>query len=350
MTPLASAPWIGLLLVLVAGSMCGVFALPMRFMGRWSWENVWAIFILIACVGLPVVVTWSTAGNFVPVLRATPGHAVAAACLTGFAWGFGAIMFGQGVSAIGMAMSNTLVLALSAALGSFLPMMVLAPERLQQPQGIAIVCGTAIGLAGIVCFGFAGFGRDRSQASEMEEVRGSMVGNARPFGVGLLLCAGAGVLSAVLNIGYSLAQPVIATAVRSGDSSFAGSNIVWLLALGSGAIPNLCFCAYLIRKNRSWYKFSLPGSAKLYMGAIVMGLLWGGDITVYGLASPKLGKLGPAIGWPVKLITGLITANAAGILIGEWRSTRNVERRWLAAGFVILLIAIAVLGWSSRLA
>ncbi len=345
-----SSTLLGLTLVLVAGLMCGIFSMPMKFMGRWAWENVWAIFIFVSCLALPVVTTWLTAGNFIVVLRDTPSKAVIAACVAGFAWGFGAIMFGQGVSAIGVAMSNTLVLAISAALGSFLPMLVLAPERLHQPQGKAILCGTAIGLIGIVCFGLAGFAKERSQISDMEEVRGAMVGAARPFGVGLLLCVGAGVLSAVLNIGYSLAQPIVRVAQQHGDSSFAGSNIVWLLALGSGAIPNLCFCAYLLTKNRTWSRYSVPSPWKLYVAAILMGLVWGGDISVYGFASPRLGKLGPAIGWPLKLIAGLVTANLAGIVVGEWKSTRAQDRRWMAVGFVMLVLAAAVLGWSSTLA
>lgn len=350
MTTLSSTPWMGLVLVVLAGGMCGIFALPMRFLGRWSWENVWAVFIVVSCIVLPAAVALYTAPNLMRVLHAVPGHAVAAACIAGFAWGFGAIMFGQGVSAIGLAMSNTLVLAISAALGSLLPMIVLAPERVHQPQGLAIICGTAIGLAGIVCFGYAGFARDRSQASEIEQARGAMVGNARPFGIGLLLCAGAGVLSAVLNIGFSLARPVITTAAQHGDSAFAGSCIVWLLALGSGAIPNLAFCGYLMAKHGSWRKFAASDGVMLYLAAVLMGLLWGGDILTYGYASPMLGKLGPAIGWPVKLIVGMLTANLAGMLLGEWRSTRAPERRWLAVGFVILFVAIAVLGWSSRLA
>jgi L-rhamnose-H+ transport protein len=258
-------------------------------------------------------------------------------------------MFGQGVSAIGVAMSNTLVLAISAALGSFLPMIVLAPERARQPQGLAIMAGTVIGMVGIACFGYAGFARDRSQANRTEQVSRTMVGKARPFRVGLLLCAGAGVLSAVLNIGFSLAQPVIVTAVRSGDSAFAGSCIVWLLALGAGSIPNLIFCAYLMTRHASWRNFVTPRSIPLFSASVLMGLLWGGDILVYGVASGRLGKLGPAIGWPVKLIVGMVTANVAGMVFGEWNATRATERRWLAAGFVTVLLAVSVLSWSSTL-
>lgn len=344
-----SALTTGVSFALVAGVMCGAFAMPMRYLGRWSWENVWAIFILVSCVLMPVVVAWETAPGWAGILRAAPLRAVAAAPLAGFAWGFGAIMFGQGVSAVGVSMANTLVLSISASLGSLLPMGLLAPEKLSQPQGHAIVLGALVGTTGIVCCGYAGLLREKSQEKEKEKLRAGMVGSARPIAVGLALSIGAGLLSAVLNVGYSFAQPVVAEAVRAGYSSFAGSNIIWLLMLTSGALPNLCFCAYLLRKNASWKNYAVRDSTVLYTLAVLMGLLWGGEIFLYGFASPKIGKLGPAIGWPLKLIAALITANAIGCFIGEWKLTRAGDRRWMAAGLAVLVSAILILARASTL-
>lgn len=340
---------LGITLAIIAGIMNGIFTLPMRYMGRWAWENVWALFILVSCVIMPIVVVRTTVPGFAEVLAGVPHRAVALACVSGFAWGFGAIMFGQGISAVGISMANTLVLAISASLGSFIPILLLAPERLHQSQGKAITLGALIGIAGIACCGYAGFLKERSQKGGAKVARGKMVGHARPFAIGLLLCVGSGLLSAVFNIGYSAAQPVLATAIRMGHSAFAGSNLIWLLMLVSGAVPNLCFCAYLLHKNRSWAKYREPGAGHLYVLAIVMGLLWGGNTFVYGFASPALGKLGPAIGWPLTLITGLITANICGFSTGEWKFTRIKEQRWMAVGLVVLLVAIVALGWSSTL-
>jgi L-rhamnose-H+ transport protein len=341
---------LGITFALVSGIMNGTFTLPMRYLGRWSWENVWAVFILISCVVMPFAVVAITVPGFAQVLTEAPSGAVAMACLTGFAWGFGAIMFGQGVSAVGISLANTLVLAISASIGSFLPILLLAPERLRQAQGEAILAGTLIGIAGIVCCGYAGFLKEKSQKDQADRVRGEMVGHRRPFGAGLALCVGSGLLSGVFNIGYSSAQPVLETAVRMGYSTFAGSNLVWFLMLTSGAVANLCFCGYLFRKNGSWGKYTVSNAAPLFGLAIAMGLLWGGSIFVYGFAAPKLGKLGPAIGWPLSLIAGLLTANAWGFFAGEWKLTRLKDRRWMAAGVLVLLLAIVTLGWSGTLA
>lgn len=333
----------------LAGIMCGAFALPMKYLGRWSWENVWAIFILVSCVLMPIVIVWATVPGFLEVFKQCPPAAIAAAAISGFAWGFGAIMFGQGVSALGISMANTLVLAVSASFGSFLAMGLIAPEKFGQAQGHAIVLGTIAGVAGIACCGYAGLLREKSQAVEKEKLRGDMVGVARPMVAGLALCIGAGLLSAVLNIGYSAAQPLLGAAVSAGYSPFAGSNLIWLLVLVSGAVPNLGYCAYLLGKNESWRKYALPGSGVFYALTVMMGLLWGGDIFLYGFASPKIGRLGPAIGWPLKLIVGLATANLLGYFTGEWKMTRARDRRWMTAGFLVLLIAILILARASTL-
>jgi L-rhamnose-H+ transport protein len=341
----------GIFLAVLSGLMNGVFTLPMRFLGRWSWENAWAVFILVSCVLMPMGIALATVSRFGDLLRLAPTRVIVFAAVAGFAWGFGAIMFGQGVSAIGIAMGNTLVLAISSSLGSLLPILILAPERLLQPQGKAIVLGTLVAILGISACGYAGFLRERSEKNQdAKSARGDMVGQARPFWVGLLLCTGAGLLSAVFNIGYSSAQDLIAIATRLGNSSFAGSNLVWLLMLTSGAVANLAFCGYLFRKNQSWTKYSHPKVLPLYALAILMGLLWGGSIFVYGAAAPRLGKLGPAIGWPLSLTVGLLTANLCGMLAGEWKLSHRAERMWMIAGLAILLVAIITLGWSSTLA
>jgi L-rhamnose-H+ transport protein len=335
----------GITLAVISGLMNGTFTLPMRYLGRWSWENVWTVFITVACLVMPVAILFTTVTHPLAVLSAAPTRAELIAIGTGFMWGFGAVMFGQGVSALGISMANTLVLAISASLGSFLPILILAPERLRQPQGEFIMLGTIVAMAGIGCCGYAGIVRERIE-KQLETAPREMVGSARPLWAGLLLCSGSGLLSALFNIGYSASQGIIASAARLGNGPFAGSNVVWLLALVSGAITNLGFCAYLFRKNRSWSNFRRPGVAPFFGLAILMGLLWGGSIFVYGSAAPKLGKLGPAIGWPISLTAGLLTANVCGFLAGEWKLAPTSARRWMLVGVGILLGSIGILGWS----
>ena len=338
---------IGISLAIASGIMNGIFTLPMRYLGAWEWENVWSLFILAACILLPAVVLLTTVPGATHILAAAPVDAERAALLGGFLWGFGAIMFGQCVSALGIALANTIVLAVSSCLGSLLPLLLLDPSKLVTATGHFLMAGTAVAVVGIALCGRAGFLREREAQGAGTETR-TMVGHARPLWVGILLATGSGIFSAVFNIGYSLAQPIITTAQKAGLSAVAGANLVWWLMLGAGAVANLVFCIYLFGKNHSAKKFVRSGGARLYWLAALMGLLWGGSIFVYGSAATRLGRLGPAIGWPISLAVGLLVANLAGIFAGEWRNASVAAQRWLRSGIAVLLVAIGLLSWASR--
>lgn len=343
-----SAVALGAVLALVSGVMNGLFTLPMRFLGRWSWENVWSVFIVGACLLLPGGIVTCVAPGSWRMLAHAPQHAVLIALCTGFAWGFGAIMFGQSVSAIGIALANTFVLAISSALGSLLPMLFLTPGKIHERAGHMLLLGIGIEIAGFALCGRAGVLRESaSRANETAAQRGDLVGKARPISVALLLVFGSGVLSAVFNIGFALAHPIIEYGQQSGLSLFASTNLIWVLMLGGGAVSNLGFCAYLLSKHKSAPKFRQAGSLRLYLLGTVMALLWGGSIFVYGAATPKLGVLGPSIGWPLSLATGLLVANAVGLFLGEWKGAPRGARAWMFTGIAILLVAIVVLGKAS---
>lgn len=332
----------GGLLAIVSGLMNGSFTTPMRFLGRWEWENVWSVFIVGSCIILPTAILAIGQVPLWSVVAAAPGGAVAAAVITGFAWGFGAIMFGQSVSAIGISLANTLVLAISSALGSLVPMLVLAPQKIGESAGQHILIGVAIAVAGIGLCGYAGHLR---QAGPQE--RGEMVGHARPLGVGLLLATGSGLLSAVFNIGFALAHRVAVAGQSLGLTDLASTNVIWWLMLVSGSIANLGFCVYLFVKNKSFDRFRRVPLPRYYALAGLMALLWGGSIFVYGAAASRLGSLGPAIGWPLSLATGLLLANAIGLALGEWKHASPRAHAWMYAGLAVLLAAIVQLSGAS---
>lgn len=338
---------LGALLALLSGVMNGLFTTPMRFLGRWSWENVWSVFIVGACLVLPAGIVALTAPDSWSILAQSPRHAVLIAVATGFAWGFGAIMFGQSVSAIGIALANTFVLAISSAFGSLLPMLFLAPQKLHERSGRMILTGIAIEICGIVLCGRAGVLRERASREDEIAQRGDLVGTARPLTIALLLVVGSGLLSAIFNIGFALAQPIAQYGQQQGLSVFASTNLIWVLMLGGGAVSNLAFCTYLVIKNRSMSKFSQPGSLRLYVLGAMMALLWGGSIFVYGAATPRLGTLGVSIGWPLSLATGLLVANMIGLMVGEWKGAPSGSLRWMFTGIAILVVAIVVLSKAS---
>ena len=338
---MSSTILLGAFLATLSGLMNGSFTLPMRFLGRWEWENVWSLFILFACLLIPTAIVTVVAPQSWQVIASAPAQAVVIAVITGFAWGFGAILFGQSVSAIGISLANTLVLAISSALGSLFPIVLLAPQKLFQRSGEKILGGVAIEIAGIALCGWAG--RLREKAGNARADRGDMVGRARPVKVALLMACGSGVLSAIFNIGFSLAQPIIDCGRAAGLSQFASTNLIWWIMLGSGALSNLGFCVYMFRKHGSAKKFLQPGIMRLCGLSLLMALLWGGSIFVYGASAPRLGALGTSIGWPLSLAVGLLLANAIGIALGEWKHAPRGALTWMYSGIAVLLVAVVVL-------
>lgn len=332
----------GALLAVLSGGLNGTFTLPMRFLGRWEWENVWSVCIGSSCVLMPAAIISLTVPGSWSVLLQAPAGAISIALATGFAWGFGSVLFGQSVSAIGISLANTLVLAISSALGSVLPILLLSPGDLFRPSGGRILGAVSVELLGIALCGYAG--RLREQFAGLDSGRGGMVGRARPIGLALPMIVGAGLLSAVFNIGFSLAHPISDCARAAGLSEFASKNLIWFLMLGAGSVSNLGFCFFLIRKNRSAGKFTQPGSGRLWGLSALMGLLWGGSIFVYGVAVPKLGSLGTSIGWPLSLTVGLLVANSVGIGMGEWRQAPKRAQRLMYSGIAVLIVAAVLLG------
>lgn len=341
---MSSIVLVGVLLAVLSGLMNGSFTLPMRFLGRWEWENVWALFIVFSCLLMPTVIVTVVAPASWSVVAQAPAGAVWIAILTGFSWGFGALLFGQSVSAIGISLANTLVLAISSALGSLLPILLLAPEKLLLPTGKRILAAVAVELAGIALCGWAG--RMRESTAGVGAERGGMVGHARPIGAALLMAAGSGVLSAVFNIGFSLAQPIADYGRAAGLSQLSSTNLIWWIMLAAGALANLGFCFFLFRRNRSLQKFVQPGSLRLYAFSALMALLWGGSIFVYGAAAPRLGTLGTSIGWPLSLAVGLLLANVIGMVLGEWKHASRRALSSMFSGIVLLMAAIVLLGWA----
>jgi L-rhamnose-H+ transport protein len=325
---------IGILLATLSGICNGLFTAPMKLQSRWRWENTWFIFILVACLVMPCGFVFAAGNQWHPILATAPSRAVWSAILFGFAWGFGAICFGRSVERLGVSIANTLVIGLSSALGSLFPLLIAGALRFDARQ-MVLFLGILSFLIGVWLCGEAGRLRDGSAA-------------VRPPITGYFFAVMAGVMSAVFNIGYSLALPIADAGIQMGYSRFTATNCIWLLMLAAGSIPNLVYCLVLMRRNHTVKLIFSPSAARGWALSITMGLLWGGSIFLYGAATPRLGDLGPSIGWPLSLAVGLLVANLMGALLGEWRGANPAVIRKMNLGVSTLLFAIVMCALSTR--
>ncbi len=325
----------GVALAVLSGLCNGLFTTPMKLESRWKWENIWFTFILVACLLMPAALVFSSAGWSTALMRA-PRYSVLAALSFGFAWGFGAICFGKSVHSIGVSMANTLVIGLSSAMGSLVPLFMKSEVHLDSKQ-LVLFAGVIALLIGVAVCGKAGRMRDGEQ-----QTQGTV-----PL-AGYLFALAAGVMSAVFNIGYAMALPISDTGVGIGLSRFAATNCIWLLMLGAGSIPNIVYCMLLMYRNQTGQLLRVPASWSSWGRSSAMGLLWGGSIFLYGAATPRLGAFGPSVGWPLSLAVGLLVANLMGVLLGEWRGAAGRPVKWMWIGLAVLLAAIALCGISTR--
>lgn len=264
----------GMLLAVLSGVANGLFSAPMKIKTQWKWENIWFGFILVACVFMPVVIVALGVPRWPQIYAASPPNALLFAVVFGFLWGFGAIFFGRSVDRLGVSLANTLVIGLSSALGSLVPLAMTGHIEIGRKE-MTLLGGVATFLIGVSLCGKGGRLRD----AEID-IRLATPSNT---GTGYVFAIVSGVMSAVFNIGYTLALPIAAAGVALGESRFGATNCIWLLMLCAGAMPNLVYCAMLMHKNQTG-KLLVAG-APLWPWALstLMGRLWGGSIFLYGL-------------------------------------------------------------------
>ena len=332
---------LGLLILLLAGAMNGSFTLPMKFTRQWAWENTWLAWTIFALGAFPPLLTLAT----VPNLRQAFVVAGAAPILTvaacGAGWGISQVFFGLAVDAVGIALAFSVILGIGTAVGSLTPLVQMHSEKIFTPGGMVILLGVFLVLLGVgIC---AAAGRKR------EAALGKGATGKPSIGGGLVFCAISGVGSALVNIGLSYGKPLTDAAELSGASPMWAPNAVWLPLMCAGGVPNLIYCLYLLRKNRTGGRFGTSGTGAYWLLAALMAFFWFGSTVLYGVATVELGPLGPVLGWPLFMSLIVITASAWGVATGEWRNTGKQPLRVMSAGVAVLVLAICVLSVAGRM-
>ncbi len=333
---------LGLILVLLGGLLQGSFALPMKRMPAWRWENTWLVYSVTGLVIVPWLVLWLTVPHFAEVFHQASTKTLIEVALFGFGWGVGSTLFGVGISRLGMALTFAIVLGFTSAFGSLLPLVILQPEQLFTRQGYALMAGLVLVIFGIVLCAIAGNRREKELSGETKQAGRS------GFWLGLVICILSGVFSPMLNFGFVFGEQLQRLTLQAGASTAMKSNAVWALALFAGFLANAGYCVYLLQKNRTWGVLTQKGiPAAYWFGAALMGIVWFLGIAVYGIGAVDLGALGAVIGWPLFMAMIIICANLWGAVTGEWKGASAGTYRYSWAGIAVLLVAIYVISRGS---
>lgn len=332
-------------IALGAGVLNGSFATPTRFMNRWRWENVWALWALLALFILPWIVAFLTVPHLFSVYQtAAAHHALLLVLAFGAGYGIGAICFGLGIDALGIALNFAIALGTATAVGSAIPLFWFHSQAILTRQGFVIETGIALTIVGIVLCGVAGRSKEQNQATQATENR------RPPFTKGLALAIIAGAGSAFQNLGLAFGSPLLHRAAEVGAGISSQANVIWAPLLSATFVPYIIFCARLWRKNRSWNLFFASQTGRYWWFGVIMGALWFSSIVAYGAAAARMADLGPVLGWPLFMSAIILTSNVWGLAVGEWKGAARSSLITMFAGLAGLILGFCTLAWSSRLA
>lgn len=312
--------YVGMGFVLLAGIMSGSCVVPMKYATKWRWESVWMVFNGLALVLIPLIVAALTTPQAWTAYREAPKSALIAAVLLGFGWGIGATLCGVGYTMLGVGLGMTIVLGVSASVGSALPLAILYPERLLKAESLALYLGLAIMIMALILSAYAGKIRQAARPNQ-ETTSGA---DLKAFGkgdirVGVIVCVASGLLSSMFNLALIFGDGIRNTALHLGANSAAAVNVLWLPITVSGFVAIFTYCGYLLTKNRSWGLYFSSGTASHWFYILIMSGLYIGSIFVYGIGAVRLGQRGAIIGFPSYMAMMIVTGNVVGLITGEWR-------------------------------
>lgn len=332
-------PVLGLLIVVLGGLIHGSFALPMKKLERyWAWENIWLIYSVAGLIVLPPLLAVFTVPGLGEIYQQASGRTLLLVALFGLGWGTGSVLFGQAISRIGMALGFAIILGITSSVGSLIPLVIFDPGVIGTARGRTLLASIAIAVLGIIFCSLAGAQRDR----DAHTVTGTPP--KHKFVSGLVVSILSGILSPMLNIGFVYGQPLQAAGIAHGAGASFAANTIWVPALLGGFLVNAGYSVYLLNRNRSWNRYTVPAAGPLsWTGAVLMGLLWFGGVSTYGMGAAGMGRLGAIVGWPAFMSTVILTANLLGFLAGEWKHAGRKAKllEWCAIAILILSIIVA---------
>jgi len=319
-------------LLMVAGAANATFGLPMKYVRRWEWENTWAAWSLLALICLPVAMALCCVPSLSAVYGEVGLRATALVFLFGAGWGLAQVLFGKAMHAIGIGLTFSIVLGLSAASGSALPMLKMGSHAAAAGAMMRIGAGLVLVVLGVSVCAEAGRRRERAQVAEAKR--------SGSFASGLVMALCSGLLASLMNVGIAFGGPLVAQATAHGASQANSVYAIWLPLLAGGAVPNLAYCAYLLSRRKTWSLFRGSGLVANAGLAATMAILWFFSTALYGVAAHALGAWGVVLGWPVFMSVIVIGAGFIGIATGEWRDCGAAPVWFQAAGILLLVLAI----------
>ena len=331
---------LGLLIIAIGSFGQSSSYVPINKVKNWAWESFWIVQGIFAWLVFPLLGALLGVPEGMGLFELLGNGGAAKAIVYGILWGVGGLTFGLSMRYLGVALGQSISRGTCAGFGTLLPA-IFAGTNLFQGQGLILLVGVCITLAGIAVIGYAGSLRSKNMTEEEKKAA------IKDFALtkGLLVALLAGVMSACFALGLDAGTPIKEAALTNGVKPlFAGLPVILLVTFG-GFLTNAAYCIQQNIKNKTGKDyFSVPGGIFVnnVLFCALAGVLWYSQF--FGLEMGKSflvdSPLLMAFSWSILMSLNVTFSNVWGILLKEWKGCNSKTISVLVIGLVILVFSV----------
>lgn len=332
---------IGLMIIAVGSFGQSSSYVPIRKVKNWSWESFWLVQGIFAWLIFPFIGAWIAIPNGYSLIElfAFGGNAVWKSIAYGLLWGIGGLTFGLSMRFLGVALGQSLALGTCSAFGTLIPAL-LKGDNLFSGDGLILLIGVSIAIAGIAIIGYAGSLKAKNLSDE--EKRQAV----KDFALkkGLLIALLAGVMSACFNLGLESGKSIQICLIEWGANELLILNPVILLVTFGGFLTNATYCLFSNYKNKTFSDYTQNGAIWLNNGLFcaLAGLLWYSQFFGLGVGQSffEAGSVMMAFSWSILMSLNVLFSNFWGIVLKEWKASGTKTIIVLTLGLALLIFSI----------
>lgn len=312
---------------------------PINKVKKWSWESFWLTQGIFAWLVFPLLGSLLTYPSISGLFEIWGAGEAIKSILFGVLWGVGGLTFGLSMRYLGVALGQSISLGTCSAFGTLLPALFGGTDLLHG-QGLILLLGVSITLAGIAIIGYAGSLR-AANMSEEEKRRA-----VKDFALtkGLLVALLAGLMSACFNLGLNAGAEIQAKAVAMGAKDIFALNPVIFLVTFGGFLTNAVYCIFQNIKNNTFSDYKISDKSLLLNNVLFCGLagiLWYSQFFALGIGQSFFADAPVMLlfSWSILMSLNVIFSNLWGMILKEWKGCNTKTIATLIVGLTILIFS-----------
>ena len=313
---------------------------PIKKIKSWEWENFWLVQGIFAWLVFPLLGALLAVPEGGSLFSLLSSGGALMSIIYGVLWGVGGLTFGLSMRYLGVALGQSISLGTCSAFGTLFPAL-MAGTDLFHGEGLVLLLGVCITLAGIAVIGYSGSLRSRSMSEEEKKAA------VKDFALtkGLLVALLAGVMSACFALGLDAGSPIKEAALSANvNPLYAGLPVILLVTFG-GFLTNAAYCFWQNIKNgttKDYFKVSPSLFINNVLFCMLAGVLWYSQF--FGLEMGKSfftdNAVLMAFAWSILMSLNVVFSNLWGIILREWAGADRKTLVALGIGLLILIFSI----------